>query len=251
MTEIAVLLPPSEGKAGGGDGPVYDPGAGEFGRLAAGRRKVVKALRARAFDASGQLGVGGVALAAAVAMNKSIPDARTLPALRRYTGVLYDALAYPELAPALQDELDRQVVIVSGLLGAVAGGDPVPAYKAPIGARLPDIGRLAAFWKPRLAPMLTARLADHVVWDLLPAAHADAVPSQLGLVRWKVNILRERDGHRTSVSHDNKAVKGALTKTLVAEQITDPAQLDGWEGPGGYRIGAVVSGNVLELVTRN
>jgi cytoplasmic iron level regulating protein YaaA (DUF328/UPF0246 family) len=250
VTVIAVLLPPSEGKSSGGDGRVFDPYEGAFGALGAGRRKVVKALRARAFDATRELGVSGASLLAAMNANKAIAGAATCPALRRYTGVLYDALAYPTLSPQLQAALDRDVVIVSGLLGVVAGGDAVPPYKLPIGARLPDVGRLAAFWKPRIAPQLGRHVDGAVVWDLLPGAHAAAVPAQLGRIRWRVTVLRERDGRRATVSHDNKAVKGALARVLVAEQLTDPAALDGWEGPGGYRVDAV-RGEFVEIVTRD
>jgi cytoplasmic iron level regulating protein YaaA (DUF328/UPF0246 family) len=250
VTSIVVLLPPSEGKAAGGDGPTYDPAEGVFGALAAGRRKVAKALRARSFDAAGQLGVGGVSLAAALAANKTLERAPTLPALQRYTGVLYEALGYHALSPPLQRCLERDVVIISGLLGVVAGGDAVPPYKVPIGARMPALGRLNTFWKPRIAPLLTRHVVDAVVWDLLPGAHAAVLPAQLGRVRWRVTVLRERDGQRSSVSHDNKAVKGALTRVLVADEITDPHQLDGWEGPGGYRVDRVHD-NVVEIVTRD
>jgi cytoplasmic iron level regulating protein YaaA (DUF328/UPF0246 family) len=250
VTSIVVLLPPSEGKAAGGDGPPYDPAEGTFGALAAGRRKVAKALRARSFDAAGQLGVGGASLASARAANKAIERALTLPALRRYTGVLYDALGYDGLPRTLQRRLERDVVIVSGLLGVGAGGDAVPPYKVPIGARTPDLGRLNSFWKPRVAPLLVRHVEDAVVWDLLPGAHAAAMPAQLGRVRWKVAVLRDRHGQRSTVSHDNKAVKGALTRALVADEITDPHQLDGWAGPGGYRVDRVY-GDVVEIVTRD
>jgi cytoplasmic iron level regulating protein YaaA (DUF328/UPF0246 family) len=250
MSRIVVLLPPSEGKAAGGDGPLFDPGSGAFSELGSARRKVAKALRRRDFDAAAELGVGGVTLVAAIAANRTIARASTMPALHRYTGVLYDALGYAGLPAAARRRLDRDVVIVSGLLGAVAGGDPVPPYKLPIGARVPELGRLVAFWKPRLAPVLTRHLADAVVWDLLPGAHASAVPTALGRTRWKVAVFRERAGRRTSVSHDNKSVKGALARTLIAEQVEDPHALVGWEGPAGYRIDGVRDGT-LELVTRD
>lgn len=244
-----MLLPPSESKATGGDGPRYDPAAGAFGALAASRRAVAKALRARTFDPS-QLGVRGQALAHALVANKELAAASTLPALRRYTGVLYDALGFAEQSTTAQELLRRDVVIISGLLGAVAGGDPVPAYKLPIGARVPELGRLGAFWKPRLKRALTEHVTGAVIWDLLPGAHAAVVPPELGERRWKLRVVRERGGRRSTVSHDNKAVKGALARTLVAEQITDPSDLEGWEGPGGYRVVGVTGAGTVELLTR-
>lgn len=249
MPDVVVLLPPSEGKAAGGSGESFDPATGEFGELSRARRGVVQGLRRRDFDAS-QLKVSGAALAAARSANRSIIGAPTLPALSRYTGVLYAELGYAALPVSLQRDLERNVLVISGLLGVAAGDDPVPAYKLPIGASVPRLGRLAAYWKPRLASVLIGRLSNSVVWDLLPGAYAAAVPRSLGTAHWRVAVLRERGGRRVSVSHDNKAVKGALARTLVAEQIRRPEELAGWVGPGGYRVESVSPGNVVELITR-
>lgn len=237
-----VLLPPSEGKASGGDGAPYDPVSGAFTELAPARRAVERALRSRDFDAAGQLKVTGRALQAAVAANRSLRGAGTLPALRRYTGVLYQALDYPGRTAQLRGRLDRQLLVVSGLLGLLRGDDPVPGYKVPIGAALPGLGRLATYWKPRLARPLAGLLAGQVVWDLLPAAHAAAVQLPPEARRWQVVVQREVGGRRRTVAHENKAVKGALAAALVAGGHTHPDQLDGWEGPGGYHVAEVQAG---------
>ncbi|HEY5335923.1 MAG TPA: hypothetical protein VIJ71_07865, partial [Mycobacteriales bacterium] len=63
-----------------------------------------------------------------------------------------------------------------------------------------------------------------------------------------VRVLRDSAGRRTVVGHDNKAVKGALTRALVAEQVTGPEALDGWVGPGGHGIEGVTEGRI-ELVS--
>jgi len=233
---LRLLLPPSEGKAPGGDGPPYDPAAGGFPRLRSAREKVRKGLRHREFDAVGQLGVKGVALAGALAINRSIAGSPTLPALRRYTGVLYDALGYDTLEPAERDRLDEEVLVVSGLLGLVRGGDPVPNYKAPMGAAVPGAGRLASYWKPCLAKELARDLGDAVVWDLLPGIHAAAAPIPSTAVHWKVRVLREKNGRLMTVSHENKTIKGALARVISVQRLTDPAALSGWTGPGGYRV---------------
>ncbi|HEV7209621.1 MAG TPA: peroxide stress protein YaaA [Mycobacteriales bacterium] len=250
--EPFVLLPPSESKAPGGDGAAYDPTAGSFGALAAGRRKVSQGLRRRDFDATAHLGVKGTALAAAMRSNRALATARTLPALRRYTGVLYDALAYAERSSALRRQLDVQVLVVSGLLGLVRGDDPVPPYKVPIGAALPGLGRLATFWRPRLIAPLATALGTSVVWDLLPAAHASAVTIPAGVTCWRVLVQRECAGRRSTVSHENKTVKGALAAAVIAGAFEHPDRLASWVGPGGYRLREVSwnqQGGTLALVT--
>lgn len=253
MESLRVLLPPSEGKASGGDGSAYDPRFGSFAGLLGPREKVRKALRHKDFDAATQLGVRGEALIAARGANAAIATCPTLPALRRYTGVLYDALGYAGLPAELRARLDEDVVIVSGLMGVVRGGDPVPNYKAPMGAALPGVGRLASFWKPYLAKVLARDLAGAVVWDLLPGIHAAAAPVTSAGVHWKVRVLREANGRLTTVSHENKTIKGALARVVVGGRITDPAALGSWTGPGGYRLRKVTdpesgAAGIVELV---
>jgi cytoplasmic iron level regulating protein YaaA (DUF328/UPF0246 family) len=247
VTRVVVLLPPSEGKALGGRGP-RTPGA--FAPLEADRARIMKGLQHRGFDAARELKVGPAALSAATAANRAVDSGPALPALRRYTGVLYEALDYPGQAAPLRRRLARSVVIVSGLWGLLGGDDLVPAYKLPIGAAVPGVGRLAAWWRPRLTPLLAEHVRGAVVWNLLPAAYAAALgPLETARSVWAVRVVRERAGHRTVVGHDNKAVKGALARSVVAASAAGPQALAGWTGPAGYRIDGV-TGPVLELVTR-
>ncbi|NCU81629.1 MAG: peroxide stress protein YaaA, partial [Acidimicrobiia bacterium] len=68
--------------------------------------------------------------------------AKTLPAAQRYTGVVWDHLDLASLPLALQKIADKNIVIVSGLLGLVAAGDPTPDYRLKIGASLAPMGKL-------------------------------------------------------------------------------------------------------------
>ncbi len=230
-----LLLPPSEGKAAGGRGARWDPTVGVFGALADAREEVAAALADAATDptwGAEHLGVGGVALAQALAEDRALRTAPTRAALDRYTGVLYDALGRVPAAGR------RRTVIVSGLAGLLGGGDPVPAYKLPIGAALPGLGRLASWWRPRLSPALDAHVAGAVVWDLLPAAHAAAWRDGGAHVgRWRVTVVRaDADGRRTTVSHDNKSTKGRLAAALLATGASSPGELAGWAAGQGLGV---------------
>src|SRR5690606_7964852 len=124
-----ILLPPSEGKATGGDGPVWAPHTMADQSLDRHRRVVLKAARA-----------------AGVAPRR----APTTPVMRRYTGVLYQELDWASLPAPVRRRGAEQVRIVSGLWGLVAPDDPIPHYKLKMSAALPDLGRLSTWWKPRL-----------------------------------------------------------------------------------------------------
>lgn len=117
-----ILLPPSEGKAAGGTGVAWTSGTMVVG-LDAERRKVIAALatamRAGEADRAKLLGVTGQTLADATAADRRITKSPTLPAIERYTGVLYDALDGGSLTAAQRGRLVASVVIVSGLWGAV------------------------------------------------------------------------------------------------------------------------------------
>ena len=57
-----------------------------------------RAMRANQASRSKLLGVKGDALAAATAANRALADAPTMPAIERYSGVLYGALDVGSLA---------------------------------------------------------------------------------------------------------------------------------------------------------
>ena len=176
-----ILLPPSEGKSPGGTGPPWS--AGTMSVDLDERRVELVAALARAMKGNESaraalLGVKGTALAAATGANRSLKDAPTMPAIDRYTGVLYAALDAGSLGARARTRLDRSVLVVSGLWGLVAPGDPIPDYKLKMGASLPGIRKLSTWWRPaideRLGALLQARPRRTPVWNLLPNEHAAA-----------------------------------------------------------------------------
>jgi cytoplasmic iron level regulating protein YaaA (DUF328/UPF0246 family) len=235
-----VLLPPSEGKAPGGDGPPWADGPHAFGALDPARRQVIDALRrvmrGSPAKAAKLLGVGDAA--AAISANLAIDSAPTLPAIERYTGVLFDALDYSSLPAKVRRRVDEQVIVLSAVWGAVAPRDPIPDYKLKMGATLPRLGRLATWWRPSLAPVLDPLAAKRVVWNLLPGEHAVAYKPTGAAATITVRFLDdvERKGERTlvTVSHWNKLLKGALVRHVLTNQLREPDGLVKFEHPQGY-----------------
>jgi cytoplasmic iron level regulating protein YaaA (DUF328/UPF0246 family) len=198
---------------------------------------LVRAMRSDEASRARLLGVKGRALAAATETNLSVRTGPTLPAIERYTGVLYDALDAASLPPALRRGLDRSVVVISGLWGAVSPADPVPDYKLKMGARLPAIGVLSAWWRADLSAALTAVAGRRRVWNLLPNEHAAAWQPVRELPQWNVRFLDHApDGGLVAVSHRNKALKGVLVRYLVANTGAEPDDLTDPDLLGGYAI---------------
>lgn len=215
---LAILLPPSEGKAPGGRGPAWDPAHGTFGALGARRAEVAAALAAAGGGDAKLLGVGGAHLERAQAANAALVGAPTLPASRRYTGVVHDHLGVASLPPGTKRRATSSVVVVSGLLGASTLADPVPDYRLKMGARLAPLGTLSRWWRDALSAELNAWLAGRIVVDLLPNEHATAwePPNERGTTVVRVSFTERAGGHQGAVvGHDAKAAKGLLARHLL------------------------------------
>ncbi|MFI9532647.1 peroxide stress protein YaaA [Nocardia fusca] len=212
---MLVLLPPSETKSDGGSGGPLDLSALAFGSLTEVRAQLVGDLVALAGDpdaARAALGLGKNS-EAELARNAAVRTSPTRPALERYTGVLYDALAASSFTRAQRAKALARIAVGSALFGAVRAGDPIPAYRLSGGSKLPGRPTLAALWREHLGPALRDAAGDELVVDLRSGTY-----QQLGRVPGAVTatVLTEHsDGSRTVVSHFNKHHKGLLARALV------------------------------------
>lgn len=219
-----LLLPPSEGKTPAPDGAApLDLGALVHPELTE-RREQVLADLARVSarpDATTALGVSD-GLADEVARNTALHDAPSGRAAEVYTGVLYAAAGLADLPDGAAQRAQASVLTFSGLWGVVAPGDRIPAYRLSMGIGLPDVGRLATFWKPALAEVLDARAAGDVVVDCRSATYVAAWKPRTtgdGAAEWvEVRVLRETDGKRSVVSHNAKHTRGVLAGHLLRRE---------------------------------
>ncbi len=209
-----ILVPPSEGKATGGDGPAWAAGQMVDRRLDRHRREVIRAAKAA---------------------GATPRRAGTLPAMQRYTGVLYQELSWTTLPAAARRRGGVQLRTVSGLGGLVAPTDPLPPYRLKMSASLEGLGRLSTWWKPRLAPALADLTHGRVVWDLLPHEHEAAMAWDATTPGRRVTI-RFLDAQGKTVSHWNKLLKGSLVRWLLLEQPAGPEALGSFHHPLGYRL---------------
>ena len=216
---MLVLLPPSETKSGGGDGPPLRLDALGHPALTGLRAALVDELVALAADVPAARAALGLSAGqdAEVARNAALRTSPTAPALHRYTGVLYDALDAGSLRGAGAARARERLVVASALFGLLRATDPVPAYRLSAGSALPGRGTLAAAWRPLLEPELAA--TGELVVDLRSGSYAALGRAPAAVT---VDVLAEHaDGRRTTVSHTNKAHKGRLAR-LLATTRADP-----------------------------
>jgi cytoplasmic iron level regulating protein YaaA (DUF328/UPF0246 family) len=219
---VLVLLPPSETKAPRGDGPPLDLTTLTAPELTEVRTELVEALVKLAADVPAARSALGLTPRQddEIARNAALWTGPTLPALQRYTGVLYDALDVASMTRAQRARAGRRLAVGSALFGVVGSEDPIPAYRLSAGSSLPGLPTLRALWKPALSPVL-AGVRDLVV-DLRSGSYAALAPVR-GAVT--VDVLSERpDGSRAVVSHFNKAHKGRLAR-LLATTTAEPGDV--------------------------
>ena len=228
---MIVLLPPSETKRSGGDGPPL--------RLKKLGTPALTPLRAELVDELVELAADPTACRTALGISTSQDDeitrnatlrtAPTMPAIHRYTGVLYDALDIGTLSGAAAGRAAARLAIGSALFGLLRADDMIPAYRLSAGSKLPGRPGLATRWRPVLEPVLAGLSSDDLVVDLRSGAYVGLgrIPSAV-----RVDVLAEKpdnsinlgiavdmekpDGTRTVVSHFNKAHKGRLARALAA-----------------------------------
>lgn len=219
---MLILLPPSEGKTPAVDGPAVEWENLSFPELNPARAKVLEALGTVSAheDALALLGVGA-SLRDDVERNTRLHSEPAAPAHQVYSGVLYDALGFKSMTAAQRRKATDSVLVISALWGAIAYGDRVPAYRLSMGTALPDVGRLATFWKAHLPGALAARAEGQLLVDCRSSTYAAAwTPPAERTV--SVNVFSEANGKRTVVSHFAKHTRGELARHLVTRRGKSP-----------------------------
>ena len=218
VSPVYVLLPPSETKHPGGHGQPLDLGRLAFSGLSPIRRQIIAAVIALSSDLPAARTALKVSpnLDGEILLNTRLLTGPTLPALSRYTGVLYSALNTPKLSPAETRRARDRVLITSALFGLVRGGDEIPAYRLSAGSRLPGLPTFASLWRAAMTETLAS--LEGPILDLRSGAYAAFAPAP-GSVAVRV-VTVTRGGVVKPVSHDNKAIKGMLARMVSTTRAT-------------------------------
>nr|WP_231135021.1 peroxide stress protein YaaA [Motilibacter deserti] len=258
-----ILLPPSEGKAAGGDGGPVNVTALAAPKLAPVRKRVLTAVtrtaRGDAAVAAEALKLPPAVADEALAANRAAATSPTLPALDRYTGVVYAALDPATLSPVGRAAAEESVLVFSGLFGVVAGGDRVPAYRVPVASVLPELGALTPVWRAALREVLPVLVGKGFAVDLRSTDYA-GMWAPTGPLRHQVlpvRLLTKRpSGPPRVVSYPSKHGKGLLARELVeragkgaaagsVDDVGEAAAALGWDVEVRYAQGSVPALDVI------
>lgn len=238
---MLVLLPPSETKRPGGHGKPLDAASLAFPALTAPRTRVIDALVALSADEESAARV--LKLSARrlheVADNAALRSAATLPAVDRYTGVLFDALDAGSLDAPARDWLAAHVLIHSAPFGPVGALDGIPAYRLAASTSLPGLPSLRRIWADAVTRAIRDAAPDFVL-DVRSEAYAALGPVPVEVDSAYVRVVAEGpDGTVRALNHFNKKAKGELVRRLAQTRarIGSRSDLYDWARAAGFAMG--------------
>ena len=246
---MLILLPPSETKRDGGtEGSALDLSALSFPSLTVQRKRALSALRtiSRSVAAStAALGLGPTQRFE-IDRNRAVSSSPTLPAIERYTGVLYDAIDVDSLDANERGYLRDHVVIHSALFGLIRANDPVPAYRFSHDTRLPGAS-LLKLWRDENAGVLAEE--PGLVLDLRSESYVHLGPGPEGSHFVRV-VTEDGAGTKRALNHFNKHGKGELVRTLVrsGRDFSDLDDLLAWASGRDIRLERSATGEVFLIV---
>ena len=216
---MLIVLPPSETKAPGGTDAEMQL---SFPSLDPVRTLLLDALSATDVDTMMRELKIPAGKRAEAEENLALRSAPVMPAIQRYTGVLYDAL---DAASLSTDALSR-LAVGSALFGAVRAGDLIPRYRVSGGSKLGG-KTMKAWWGTSVTDVLGEQ---GFVVDMRSGAY-----QQLGPVPGALTVRVEQADTGKVVSHFNKQYKGELARALAPhdaasnEDVADIAASAGFD----------------------
>ncbi|PCE14832.1 hypothetical protein AUC47_01400 [Microbacterium sp. SZ1] len=245
---MKILLPPSETKRPGGAGAPLDLRALSLSKLHDERRAVADALVRLAGDPAEAQRVLKLSdkQVGEIAHNRELLSAPTLPAVDRYTGVLYDALDATSLPTASRRWLASHVWIHSAPFGPVGALDSIPAYRLAAGTSLPGIPPLRRHWAEATSAAIAAEQPEFLL-DLRSEAYAALGPIPAEVDSAYVRVVTE---HGKALNHFNKKSKGMLVRGLAEDRprIRSLSALRTWAESRGVVLRDGSDRGTLELV---
>lgn len=235
---MLLLLPPSETKRDGGDEAPLDASRLRFPALGASRVELVQAVVSLASDDAATIAALklGPKQHGEIARNRALTTSATMPAIDRYTGVLYDALDASTLTDDARAFAAEHLVIQSALLGPIGGLDPVPAYRLSHDSRVPGIV-LRRHWATDAAAELASR--SGLLLDLRSEGYAALAPLPVRRDAVFLRVLTEAaDGKRRALNHFNKQAKGRFTRAVLEAGVDfgTAEELLEWGSDAGWRL---------------
>ncbi|GGF02001.1 YaaA family protein [Mycetocola zhadangensis] len=235
---MLILLPPSETKRAGGTGRSLSLADLRFPELTEARRQLTNDVVELAADPDATIAALklGPKQHAEVSVNRELWQSPTMPAIDRYTGVLFDALDASTLDAEAREFAARHVLVHAALFGPIGALDPIPAYRLSHDSRVP--GRpMKRHWASPIREALAAH--DGLLLDMRSEAYVALGPAPATPYSFYLRVLTDGpDGSRRALNHFNKKAKGEFTRALLEARVpfATADELCAWAPKAGFRL---------------
>ena len=143
---------------------------------------------------------------------------KTLPAIKRYTGIAYDYLDFDSLEENAKNYIYKNVIIFSNLFGPISAKDFIPEYKLKQGEKIGDFEPWK-FYKQHFSKALDEYLENEDVLDLRAGFYSKFYSPKKQVVTFK--FLKKGK----VVSHFAKAYRGIILREVAKNQINNIGEL--------------------------
>ncbi len=243
------LLPPSESKQPGGKSSKLELSFPSLDKTRSSIRKALIELSQNPKAAASALKLGPKQLGE-LQVNLDLAKPKTMPAIERYTGVLYDALKLNGLSSAQQKKAMQSVFIQSSLFGLIGAFDQIPNYRLSAGSKLPGVN-LRALWATAHED-LWSQFRNHTVIDLRSKAYAQLAPIPAWINSFEVEVVAEdAKGIWKALNHFNKQAKGSFIRSCLStgSKLNKPEDLKAVASRVGLKLEQ--QGKALLLITNS
>lgn len=240
---MLILLPPSETKRPGGVGISIDKAAIIWAALDPARDQLMHALARLCQDPPAAIKALGLGKKNAheIELNLDLMKAPTMPALQRYSGVLFEALDYSSLSDNALRRANEKLFIQSALFGLLPAMEKIPNYRFSASAKLPGIS-LRTHWQ-KAHEAVWPRLVGEIL-DLRSKDYQDINPVPNDKTHYIVEVFSNEG---KALNHFNKKAKGLFTKAALEHGLDSIDELERVAELAGLR--ASVKGQTVKLFT--
>jgi cytoplasmic iron level regulating protein YaaA (DUF328/UPF0246 family) len=139
------------------------------------------------------------------------------PAIQVYTGVLYAALAWDQLAAAQREKGAESIAIISAKYGVVRPLDPIEPYKEKINNK-------------KMAPLVEKSLAgieSELIIDCRSSTYQTVWQSPVAITV-EIKVFTKIDGAKKVITHMSKKTRGEVTHHILksAKIPSNPHELE-------------------------
>ena len=123
--------------------------------------------------------------------NQDVFNSKCVPAIERYTGVVYNHIDWNTLNPKAKNYMKKHIIIFSGLFGLLSPDTMIPDYKLKM-----NVLSLQYHWNHTLTKILDE---EKIIFDLLPQVYRKAYKPGKNVIN--VDFKVEKKGKKTAACH--------------------------------------------------